>query len=793
MPIATPFRGMTNSQASLVIVTNIFGNSLNDVSIFMQRGSPLRRIGPFASPQLEEFLVEELPESDRILIECLRSNNLTSGRVISQTIFSLQNVVSAIASHPHLFVRKRRLGSIRRATMADRGKILPPGNTDEQRVTKGQLLRGVVNISEDSTIRVAWVYKSVCSPVPMISVKGINGELTALRADDGYIISRDKAMEREWCQYLAAILKTSEAEILDGNFSKADLRGLSQLPRQHWDITFRGRTVAPEAPQFNETRNVWFAQTGDLLPDIKTEAVIEAYLSGRRHIESGRTIFFLPSLDELKNDHGLFLKAFAQGSNDIPIEKIASINSKFSASDRQALQHELQRSKFGAMLRDYQLDGVLWLRELYSNGLGGLLADEMGLGKTIQTLAFISSEKIQSTLIVCPASIIPNWKAEILKLTTSISVQEEIKGEHQDGMKGITIISYQRALRGIEQLHEKSFDMLNLDEGQFVKNSETKTALALRKVASQFRLVLTGTPIENSVHDLWAHLTFANKFLEKPYYRLQRRFPDFGKSKAAADISIKAFRSIVMRRTKGDVELDLPPLTERIIYCEMQCEQRAIYEKTLVAFNTMLKRGLAGRINSIMLEALLRLRQCCSSPLLLPSSLNPGALSESVKIDATLRILESDMAFGRKTIIFSQFRRVLDILEKILAERKIGMSRLDGSTLDREAPVKSFQNDPLIRVFLIGFRAGGFGLNLTAAESIILVDPWWNPAAEQQAFARAHRIGQSKAVFVSKLVCSNTIEEKMLELVASKSALYEQHNDVSKQITADELMKLIQE
>jgi len=205
----------------------------------------------------------------------------------------------------------------------------------------------------------------------------------------------------------------------------------------------------------------------------------------------------------------------------------------------------------------------------------------------------------------------------------------------------------------------------------------------------------------------------------------------------------------------------------------------------------MLKKGVAARVSSIALEALLRLRQCCSFPPLLPPALNPKSIRDSSKLNTALDILDEDMRNGRKTIVFSQFKLVSDAIEEGVSTRGIGSVRLDGDTLNRETPVIRFQNDPSIRVIVIGFRAGGVGLNLTAAESVILFDPWWNPAAESQAFARAHRIGQQKTVLVSKLICSDSIEEKMLKLIADKSSLASSLSDLSERLTSDELIELI--
>jgi hypothetical protein len=232
-------------------------------------------------------------------------------------------------------------------------------------------------------------------------------------------------------------------------------------------------------------------------------------------------------------------------------------------------------------------------------------------------------------------------------------------------------------------------------------------------------------------------------------------------------------------------------MVERIIYCEMGVMQRHVYVTTLGAFRKMLSSGIAARVSSIALEALLRLRQCCSFPLLLPKALNPQQVPDSSKLDATFRIVDEDIMNGRKTIIFSQFRMVSDAIEKGLTERGIGVARLDGDSVDRETPVKRFQSDPGVRVFVVGFRAGGFGLNLTAAESVILFDPWWNPAAESQAYARAHRIGQKKKVFVSKLICSDTVEDKMLQLAANKSAIANSFAAMPDKMTTADLIELL--
>ncbi len=232
-------------------------------------------------------------------------------------------------------------------------------------------------------------------------------------------------------------------------------------------------------------------------------------------------------------------------------------------------------------------------------------------------------------------------------------------------------------------------------------------------------------------------------------------------------------------------------MIENVVYCEMGRSQRQLYESILGAFRVMLKNGTAAKVNSIALEALLRLRQCCSHPQLLPTSLNPHAVFDSIKLNIAFEIIDRDILNGRNVIVFSQFRMILDEIENALKSRGIRSIRIDGNTLDRRIPVDQFQNDPSVWVIAIGFRSGGFGINLTAAESVVLFDPWWNPAAESQAFARAHRIWQRKTVLVSKLICNNSVEEKMLQLVATKCALADSLSDLSAQLNATEMIELI--
>jgi SNF2 family DNA or RNA helicase len=247
----------------------------------------------------------------------------------------------------------------------------------------------------------------------------------------------------------------------------------------------------------------------------------------------------------------------------------------------------------------------------------------------------------------------------------------------------------------------------------------------------------------------------------------------------------------VLRRVKEEVAKDLPPRLEKMIVCALSSEERTLYDRVLTTFSDSIRTGVAARVPSIALEALLRLRQCCALPQMLPNPFCPDISCPTSKLDLAEGLLLDACASNRKSLFFSQFTAVLDTLEKRLRRLKIGVVRLDGSTMDRAAPVQLFQNDEQIKVFLIAFRAGGFGLNLTAAERVILYDPWWNAAAEEQAFARAHRIGQRRGVLIQRLVCSDTVEQKMVELRDKKEELARTAMEVNTGFGLEEMKALI--
>lgn len=456
------------------------------------------------------------------------------------------------------------------------------------------------------------------------------------------------------------------------------------------------------------------------------------------------------------------------------------------------------------VLRPYQKQGVAWLGFLRANGFGGILADEMGLGKTLQTLAFLQtcrsrreeapsskseignwkSETNQSRvtsaatrphLIVCPTSLVFNWVAEAKKFTPDLKILAlhgpDRHARFRDiAASDIVVTSYALIRRDAEKYRGLEFDTVALDEAQHIKNRQTQNAQAVKAVKAKHRMVLTGTPLENSVLDLWSIFDFlmpgylgsAKDFRERYEQPIAR-----AKDKQAQARLARRLRPFMLRRLKQEVAADLPAKLEQVSYCELTPDQRGVYQQVIEAsrkevLEAVGAQGLA-KSRLVVLTALLRLRQvCCDLRLLKLENIKPA--NASGKLDLFGELLEEVIDGGHRVLVFSQFVGMLTLLKERLAEEKIDFCYLDGSTTNRAAVVERFQADASIPVFLISLKAGGVGLNLTGADTVIHFDPWWNPAVEDQATDRAHRIGQTRVVTSYKLITRDTVEEKILTL-----------------------------
>lgn len=452
-----------------------------------------------------------------------------------------------------------------------------------------------------------------------------------------------------------------------------------------------------------------------------------------------------------------------------------------------------------AQLRPYQIEGLSWLRFLGEHGLSGILADDMGLGKTVQVLAYIIGEQEAGrldlpVLVVCPKSVVPNWEAESARFAPSLRCYTHTGPERGKRRAGLTkadlvLTSYPVLARDIDFLVRQSWHLLVLDESQMIKNPVTLAARAARRLDARQRICLTGTPLENHLGELWAQFDVVLPGLlgSKVDFTRQFRSPiEKARSREVGAALRRRIRPFLLRRTKDQVVADLPPKTEVSRSIVMDGRQRELYEQLRDSYAEDVRGWIASgsfeRNRMRALEGLLRLRQICCDPHLL-RPLPEGRVPASAKLDYLMDMLHELLAAGRHILVFSQFTSMLELIEaKLLAER-VRYVKLTGQTEDRATPVQRFQRGE-VPLFLISLRAGGFGLNLTRADTVVHYDPWWNPAVESQATDRAHRIGQDKPVFVYRLIASDSVEERILELQARKRELADALLDESGQSLA---------
>jgi non-specific serine/threonine protein kinase len=445
---------------------------------------------------------------------------------------------------------------------------------------------------------------------------------------------------------------------------------------------------------------------------------------------------------------------------------------------------------FMGELRPYQKAGFDWLHFLHSFEFGGCLADDMGLGKTVQTLTFLQSLYEQpaesrpprASLLIVPRSLLVNWQRESARFTPNLRLLEFFETSRTKDTSAfdevdLVITTYGVMLRDIQFLHGYRFYYAILDESQAIKNPLSQTARAAHLLQASHRLVLTGTPIENSTAELWSQFSFLNPGLlgSLQYFKSEFGLPIEKKNDEQAAAALRRLvYPFILRRTKDQVAPELPPRSERILYSDMEPAQRRLYNRTRDYFRGMvlgmLDREGLNQSRMKILEGLLRLRQISNHPALVEDNFH----GESGKFELLFDTLETLRAEGHKALVFSQFVQMLALVRKELDARHIPYAYLDGQTTARQEEVDRFQASPEIPFFLISLKAGGLGLNLTAADYVIHIDPWWNPAAELQASDRTHRIGQEKPVFIFKLIARDSVEEKILLLQERKKQLVDQ-------------------
>jgi superfamily II DNA or RNA helicase len=509
-----------------------------------------------------------------------------------------------------------------------------------------------------------------------------------------------------------------------------------------------------------------------------------------------------------------FLEATLRQHADWKVQAPAAWRERAAKQSGEARPECPPLGELDPILRPYQKQGVAWLHFLRANGFGGVLADEMGLGKTLQTLAFLNSLRTEGSrppearahLIVCPTTLVFNWVAEAKKFLPQLKVLA-LHGPDRHARFGdiavsdLVVTSYALIRRDAAKYRELEFDTVALDEAQHIKNRQTQNAQAVKAIKSRHRIVLTGTPLENSVLDLWSIFDFLmpGYLGSAKDFRERYELPIVKEKDAASQTRLaRRLKPFLLRRLKKEVAADLPAKLEQVSFCELTSEQRGVYQQVIEASRKEVleatgPEGLA-KSRMVVLTALLRLRQiCCDLRLLKLENVSPD--NASGKLELFGELLEEVIDGGHRVLVFSQFVGMLTLLKEKLTAEGIEFCYLDGSTADRAVVVQRFQANADIPVFLISLKAGGTGLNLTGADTVVHFDPWWNPAVEDQATDRAHRIGQTKIVTSYKLITRDTVEEKILALQNRKREIIQSmiggEEEFAAALSWDEIQELL--
>lgn len=566
------------------------------------------------------------------------------------------------------------------------------------------------------------------------------------------------------------------AKIRFGEFeiSFKELRKLILRKKVEFKLPNGEIAIIPEA---------WLIKYGDLFALSETTGTSEKPVLKKHHIS------LLQELEE-----GKLAKVHMN-------ERLRNLHSFTGIRD-----YELPK-EFHGTLRPYQKAGYNWLRFLNEFHLGGCLADDMGLGKTVQTLALLQSEKEKgnsgTSLLIMPTSLIYNWEMEAEKFAPGLKIFTYTgtlrnKDVSQFSKYDVVLTSYGITRLDIDSLLKFFFNYIILDESQVIKNPSSNIAKAVMQLQSRYRLTLTGTPLENTTLDLWSQMTFLNPGLlgGQTFFKNEYQIPIEKKSDEAKTKKLNGIiKPFILRRLKSQVATDLPEKVENIYYTNMTTEQEQKYEEVKSFYRHKIldqidKEGL-NNSRMMILEGLTKLRQISNHPRMI----DPKYEGTSGKLEDVSHMVENALLEGHKLLIFSQFVKHLEIIKELLNGRKIPFAYLDGSSSDRKEQVEKFNKDPNLKIFLISIKAGGLGLNLTEADYVFLLDPWWNPAVEAQATDRAHRIGQKKKVFTYKFITRNTVEEKILKLQKHKLKLSENliqtEESVIKTLTLEDIEMLM--
>ncbi len=652
--------------------------------------------------------------------------------------------------------------------------------------------------------------------------------------DEHRFVRRDQKVEQDALVRLLELgLKPIASKAGHGlELEPRDLPAVAEpLLAEGWEVEAHGASIRPPGPPALriESGVDWFELSGEIDfggDRIELSEVLSAISEGRRSVEldDGSTGLLpaawvenygsLSQLAQASSDDGLrFLPSQALLVDALlAVTPPANVSKTFAElreklSTFSSIKPKKEPRSFVGALRNYQRLGLGWLCFLREFGLGGVLADDMGLGKTIQALALLRMHRTASRttrlpcLVVAPRSLVYNWIDEASRFTPDLDVLE-YAGRDREALHSeiasadLVVTTYGTVRRDIGYLATVDFDTVILDEAQAIKNAASQTAKACRLLNGQHRLALTGTPIENHLGELGSIFEFLNPGLLGRLPALEVLAGGRAPSERELALVAKGLRPFILRRSKREVLPDLPEKTEQILQCTLNPKQQEIYDQLRAGYrDNLLKQvedqGVGGSAMQV-LEALLRLRQVACHPGLIDESWNDAG---SAKLESLFEQVSEVLDEGHKCLVFSQFTSLLAYVRSHLEEQGVPYAYLDGQTRNRGEVVDRFQNDRDTNIFLISLKAGGVGLNLTAAGYVFLLDPWWNPAVEAQAIDRTHRIGQTQPVFAYRLIARDTVEEKMLELQRSKrqiaDAILEGGGSSLRDLTADDLRLLL--
>lgn len=713
-----------------------------------------------------EMLVAKLRSNDLPILESLRTYGLpaTPYEIPFEKIADYPFTVF-IQTTNQFYIRRKRFGSVKLAQASDLTKIPTKKCSADIGVCDGCDFVSRIGMRSLSC-EVFFKYSGCARRLPYAFSS------VPLRNDDGTMFVRDQVREkqivRQLCSYGMEISTEGRLSLTHEQFK--DLSG--NLPEWVRFLTAKNQQVKSYSSHRTSSGLQWFGAVDKLA----SQDVVDAYLAGRRYVSVGDTIVIADRSE---------LAAVARRTvEDVSVASLGTDKSLYClVEDLRKLERvpviiresawEPDKTIFHADLKPYQVDGVRWIRALKKLGLGGILADEMGLGKTIQLLGACAADILSAdkpSLIIVPASVVENWCNEILKFTPLLAERIDLDIENVSAGR-LCILSYEMARIHADRLWRLSFSHLIVDEGQKIKNAGTIAYQTLVGLVADFRMVLTGTPIENNIQELWNHVGFIDPSTIGCLRELGRHYPSLESVEKRNRMSLMMLSPFVLARKKRDVLRNMPTIEEQIVLCQMGDKQRKVYETIRRSFIVALRRGKSVAVPSLALEALLRLRECCCHPLILPTELNSRRIGDSTKFEWVFKFVEEIKQQNGKVLIFSQFVTVLEQLKHQVEGQGVACYCLTGSTNKRQSLIDAFNADARTSVFLCSIKAGGFGINLTSANNVILMDPWWNPAVEQQAYARAHRIGQRRDVTVYKLICKDTVEEKVLQLQDQKRKL----------------------